>query len=367
MSHSDRLQKITVQLAERSYPIWIGTDLLGFADKYLTECISKLSHAVVIADQNVSQALYPALRNSLSKLNIRVSFYEVPSGEKSKSIAEIEKLWEFMSAEHADRGSVVIALGGGVVGDLAGFAAATFARGLKFIQVPTTLLSQVDSSVGGKTGINLSQSKNMVGSFWQPSFVLIDLNSLASLPDREFSAGLAEVVKYGMILDATFFAWLEKNIDAVLRKDPSALIHVIQRSCELKAQVVSADERETTGLRAVLNYGHTFGHALEALSGYGALLHGEAVSIGMTMAARLAVHLDMISSDILSRQSELLKRCNLPINGPSIAHDVLWQAMQKDKKVQHGKLTFILPSEIGKVRGVEGITSQQVADALQGV
>ncbi len=367
MSHSDRLQKITVQLAERSYPIWIGKDLLGLADKYLTECISKLSHVVVIADENVTQTLYLSLRNSLSKLNIRVSLYEVPSGEKSKSISEIEKLWEFMSSEHSDRGSVVIALGGGVVGDLAGFAAATFARGLKFIQIPTTLLSQVDSSVGGKTGVNLSQAKNMVGSFWQPSLVLIDLNSLASLPDREFSAGLAEVVKYGMILDATFFEWLENNIDAVLRKEPAALIHVIQRSCELKAQIVSADERETTGLRAVLNYGHTFGHALEALAGYGAMLHGEAVSIGMTMAARLAIHLGMIPANILSRQSELLKRCKLPTNGPSITHDLLWETMQKDKKVQHGKLTFILPTEIGNVRGVEGVTFQQVTEALRGL
>ncbi|MEY4565891.1 MAG: 3-dehydroquinate synthase [Planctomycetota bacterium] len=366
MSQPDRLQNITVQLAERSYPIWIGKDLLGNAHKYLMECISKLSHAVVFADANAAQALYPVLLASLSKLNIRVSFFEVPSGEKSKSISEIEKLWEFMSAEHSDRGSVVIALGGGVVGDLAGFAAATFARGLKFIQIPTTLLSQVDSSVGGKTGINLSQAKNMVGSFWQPSLVLIDLNSLATLPDREFSAGLAEVVKYGMILDAVFFEWLENNIVTVLRKDPAALTHVIRRSCELKAQVVSADERETTGLRAVLNYGHTFGHALESLSGYGTLLHGEAVSIGMTMAARLAVHLDLIPGDILSRQTELLRRCNLPVKSPSIALDTLWQSMQKDKKVQYGKLTFILPTEIGNVRGVEGVTFQQVSEALQG-
>lgn len=366
MPQPDGLQNITVQLAERSYPIWIGKDLLGNAHNFLMESISKLSHAVVIADANAAQSLYPVLLDSLSKLNIRISSFEVPSGEKSKSISEIEKLWEFMSAEHSDRGSVVIALGGGVVGDLAGFAAATFARGLKFVQIPTTLLSQVDSSVGGKTGINLSQAKNMVGSFWQPSLVLIDLNSLATLPDREFFAGLAEVVKYGMILDAVFFEWLENNIDAVLRKETTALTHIIRRSCELKAQVVAADERETTGLRAILNYGHTFGHALESLSGYGTLLHGEAVSIGMTMAARLAVHLELIPADILSRQSELLRRYNLPVKSPSIALDALWQSMQKDKKVQHGKLTFILPTEIGKVRGVEGVTFQQVAEALQG-
>lgn len=368
MSHREILRSITVSLAERSYPILLGRGLLADLGVHLHSHLKKLSHVLVIIDEHVAKAFGDSIQAALVQADegatLRVSYYVVPSGEKSKSIEQLAQLWEFMSAENCDRGSVVVAIGGGVVGDLAGFAAASFARGLRFVQVPTTLLAQVDSSVGGKTGINLSRAKNMVGAFWQPSLVLIDFDSLASLPAREFNAGLAEVVKYGMILDAPFFEWLEANVTDIKGRSLEALTHIVARSCELKASVVAADERETTGLRAILNYGHTFGHAIEALSGYGNYLHGEAVSIGMTMAVKLACSLGMIDESIVNRQTALLQSLDLPIDPPQIPFDLLWATMQKDKKVQHGKLTFILPDRIGNVKGVNGISAAQVSLAI---
>ncbi len=360
----DQIRVITVALEERSYPIVIGEGILGSLTSYFDEVFTKLSHVVIIVDQVLRERLAPGLQASLEARGCRVSTSAVPSGETSKSIEELNKIWEFMSAERTDRGSIVVAVGGGVVGDLAGFAAASFARGLRFVQIPTTLLSQVDSSVGGKTGINLSRAKNMVGAFWQPSLVIIDLETLRSLPTREFAAGLAEVVKYGVILDANFFEWLEQHQAAIVQRSSAELVHIIARSCELKAQVVAADEREITGLRAILNYGHTFGHAIEALSGYGTWLHGEAVSMGMTMAARLAVRMNFIPESLLHRQTDLLKSFGLPVGRPELSFEAMWQAMQKDKKVQHGKLTFILPDRLGHVRGFDGVTAEVVREAL---
>lgn len=368
MSQREILRSITVSLAERSYPILIGCGLIADLRLHLHNHLKKLSHVLVIIDENVAQkygdSIQAALVQSDTSSSIRVSYFVVPSGETSKSIEQLGQLWEFMSSQNCDRGSLVVAIGGGVVGDLAGFAAASFARGLRFVQVPTTLLAQVDSSVGGKTGINLSRAKNMVGAFWQPSLVLIDFDTIATLPSREFNAGMAEVVKYGMILDAEFFDWLEANVAAIRARSLDALAHIVARSCELKASVVAADERETTGLRAILNYGHTFGHAIEALSGYGNYLHGEAVSIGMTMAAQLACSLGMIDQGVVDRQTALLQALDLPIDPPPIPFDTFWAAMQKDKKVQHGKLTFILPDRIGNVRGVEGIDALLVRNSL---
>jgi 3-dehydroquinate synthase len=264
----------------------------------------------------------------------------------------------------ADRKSVVVAVGGGVVGDLAGFIAATYGRGMRFIQMPTTLLADVDSSVGGKVGVNLPGAKNMVGAFWQPAGVLIDTEALTTLPDRDYRAGLAEVVKYGVILDADFFDYLEKHVPDLNDRTPGVMQHIIARSCELKAQVVAGDEREETGLRAVLNYGHTFCHAIEAETGYGQFLHGEAVAIGMLCASRLAESMGRIDAETTRRQHDLLQALGLPLAVPDVDHERLVQAMAKDKKAEHGKLRFVLPTRLGHVELVSDVNSELVRKAL---
>jgi 3-dehydroquinate synthase len=259
----------------------------------------------------------------------------------------------------------VLAIGGGVIGDLAGFVAATYARGIPYFQVPTTLLAQVDSSVGGKVGINLPEAKNMVGAFWQPAGVLIDVDALLSLPDREYAAGMAEVIKYGVILDAEFFAWLEQNAPAISAREPEVMKYLVERCCRLKADVVEADEHERTGLRAKLNYGHTFGHALEAATEYGQFLHGEAVAIGMVCASRLAERLGRIDAELTERQVALLKRFQLPTSLPSIDVDEVLRLMWHDKKVQDGEIRFILPTAIGHVETVGGVSSTLVKEVLE--
>jgi 3-dehydroquinate synthase len=289
----------------------------------------------------------------------------VPAGEPSKSPEEAVRLWREMLRAGADRQSVVVALGGGVVGDLAGFVAAGFARGVPLLQIPTTLLAQVDSSVGGKVGVNLPEAKNIVGAFWQPIGVLIDTEVLASVPDRHYRAGLAEVVKYGVILDADFFAYLEENVEALNRREPNVLIEVIARCCRLKADVVEQDEREESGLRAVLNYGHTFGHALEAAAQYGTLLHGEAVSIGMLCASRLAERLGRIDAETTRRQHTLLEAVGLPVDVPALPSAELLGHMRHDKKADHGRLRFILPTRIGQVELVEVDDEPAILAAMQ--
>jgi 3-dehydroquinate synthase len=260
---------------------------------------------------------------------------------------------------------VLVAVGGGVVGDLAGFAAASFTRGIRFVQIPTTLLAMVDSSVGGKTGINLPGAKNMVGAFWQPSTVLIDTDILATLDQKSFLSGLGEVVKYGVIEDAEFFQWLESNADRLVDRDPDALRHAIDVSCRCKAEVVGDDERESSGRRAILNYGHTFAHAIEATAGYGTLLHGEAVAVGMQMAAKLAVSLGMFESDSLLRQTEVIRKCELPITFSGADPAEMLPVMMKDKKVEHGNLRFVLPTRIGSVELVSGVDEQLVMEAIE--
>jgi 3-dehydroquinate synthase len=289
----------------------------------------------------------------------------VDPGETSKSTEVADDLWKALLAEGADRQSVIVAVGGGVVGDLAGFVAATFARGLDFFQAPTTLLAQVDSSVGGKVGVNLPGAKNMVGAFWQPRGVLVDVAVLQSLPEREYRAGLAEVVKYGVILDADFFAYLEAHVDAVNRKDPAALARIVERCCRLKADVVEQDEREITGLRACLNYGHTFAHAFEALGEYESMLHGEAVAAGMRCAARLAARLGKLAAGVVQRQDELLAALGLTLDPPPVDRQELLRAMHRDKKASAGRLRFILPDRIGRVALVEDIPDSDVLAALE--
>lgn len=353
---------VHVELAERSYPIEIGTGNLVEAGKFLLSR-RKVSHSVVIADTNVGLHA-AAVAASLEAAGIKVDRVTVEAGEASKRAEVLEGLWNKLLEFGTDRKTVVTAVGGGVIGDLAGFAAASYARGLPFLQVPTTLLAQVDSSVGGKTGINLAGAKNMVGAFWQPSGVVIDTETLDTLPEREYLSGLAEVVKYGVILDADFFAYLEANVAGCVARKPEVVREIVARSCELKALVVSQDEREETGLRAVLNYGHTFCHAFETLTNYSTLLHGEAVSIGMMCAARLAARMKRINQAMVDRQRALLVALGLPIATPDLdAQDILL-VMGRDKKVEHGKLRFVLPTRMGHVELVGNVDPTDVTASL---
>ena len=353
---------VPVNLGSRSYDIVIKEGIISQAGSLLTSWLkpdtAKSQRVLLIADVAVFDVHGAAVQRSLELAGAEVRSAIVPSGEQTKSWAQTQTLYDHLVDMTADRKTLVVAVGGGVTGDLAGFVAATYARGLRFVQVPTTLLSMVDSSVGGKTGINHPRGKNLIGAFHQPLGVIIDLATLKTLPDREYRSGLAEVVKYGVILDEVFFSFLEQNIAGLDSRDPDVLRHVIARSCELKADVVRQDEYETTGLRAVLNYGHTFGHAFEALAGYGALLHGEAVSIGMICASRLAELLGRITPDDTRRQSDLLSALNLPIEVPSDLRnrpeDIL-RCMMLDKKTERGELRFVLPSRIGHVETVRGI------------
>ncbi|MCA9129566.1 MAG: 3-dehydroquinate synthase [Planctomycetales bacterium] len=362
-SNSIATREIIVQLRERSYPIHIGHEILSGMPELLNATGESCVHTILLYDENVA-AIALRLGKSLERAEYRISSAAIPSGESSKSVERLEEIWRFLLSEHTDRSSVVIAIGGGVVGDLAGFAAATFARGIRLVQVPTTLLSQVDSSVGGKTGINLPGTKNIVGAFWQPSLVVIDTQSLTSLPQREYLSGLAEVVKYGIIMLPELFEFLEHNASRVVGRDREAMVNIVEQSCLCKASVVKEDERETSGRRAILNYGHTFAHAIESVTGYGTLLHGEAVAIGMHMAATLAMFLGRVDQGFVDRQRALLQQLELPIQFPNLSPNKLWHAMQHDKKVEMGKLRFVLPTRLGHVELVQGISQDSVIAAI---
>ena len=356
-------QTVHVELGSRSYDIQIGSGNLYHWGPLLTGC-PQATHAVIITDTNVDPLFGDKLADYLADHNFEIDLMIVDAGEPSKSPEVAHELWERMLEEGTDRQSIVVALGGGVVGDLAGFVAATYSRGLRFLQVPTTLLAQVDSSVGGKVGINLPQAKNMVGAFWQPLGVVIDVDTLNTLPDREYRAGLAEVVKYGMILDHEFFAFLEQNIQAIQERDAGTLQTIIHRCCRLKADVVENDEREESGHRIILNYGHTFCHAMEAASGYQKLLHGEGVAIGMLCASRLAELLGRIDSTTTQRQFDLLTALQLPTQVPDLDTKELLRLMYHDKKTNSGCLRFVLPSRIGHVELVDDVGDAQVLSAL---
>ncbi|XZE36829.1 3-dehydroquinate synthase [Pirellulaceae bacterium SH501] len=356
---------VQVDLQERSYRIWIGTDQWDENLSHSLEALQPIQHAFLIWDEHL-ESIRNAMEIKLSARGVRTQDYQVSSGEGSKSVATLSEIWESMLKARTDRKSVVIAIGGGVVGDLAGFAAATYMRGIRFLQIPTTLLAMVDSSVGGKTGINLPQSKNAIGAFWQPHAVLIDTSVLKSLPEREFRSGIAEIVKYGVILDSDLFDWIEQNVAPILSRDSASLEKLIQRSCELKAHVVANDERETTGLRAILNYGHTFGHAIEAITTYGKYLHGEAIAIGMTMAGWLAAEKGLWLKKDWERQTSLLSQLKLPTRCESgIECEAMLTAMQTDKKNEHGVLNLILPTRLGEVRSVKGLALDDVARAIR--
>jgi 3-dehydroquinate synthase len=358
------MQTVHVNLGPRSYDIEIGSGNLESATRFC-RADQDDAHTVIISDTNVDPLYSEPLADALTELGSEVDVLVVDAGEPSKSPDVAIELWEQMLDQGADRKTVVVALGGGVVGDLAGFVAATFGRGLDFVQAPTTLLAQVDSSVGGKVGVNLPGAKNMVGAFWQPRGVVVDVNVLGTLPEREYRAGLAEVIKYGVILDADFFAYLEANIELINNRDPAVLTRIVERCCRLKADVVEQDEREETGRRAVLNYGHTFCHAFEAVTGYEQILHGEGVSIGMMCAARLAERLGRVDSAFTNRQLALLTALHLPTAVPEVDHDELIEAMYHDKKVDRGEMRFVLPTRMGEVELVRRVKTVDILAALR--
>ena len=363
-----RLDGVGSPPPDRSYAIHVGSGILGQLGSLLAAAGS--GRAVVIADVAVVEPHAATVVAGLEQAGLDANLLTVPSGEASKSLVEAGRLWESLAQLGIDRQTVVVAVGGGVVGDLAGFVAAGFARGIPCWQVPTTLVAQVDSAIGGKTGINLRAGKNLVGAFWQPRGVIADIDTLATLPNREFISGLAEVVKYGMILDADFFAWLEDNTTAVVTREPAAISHIVRRSAELKAFVVERDEREQTGLRACLNYGHTFAHAFETATGYGTLLHGEAVSLGMVAAARLAADLGRIDEAVATRQRRLLEQFGLPVVTDTlhgISDDTLLAIMARDKKALHGRLRFVLPDRIGQVELIKGVDHAVATAAIAAV
>ena len=361
------LPAVSPEAADRSYDIHVGRGILEAVGPAVRSAAAE--RAVVIADAAVVATHAAAVGESLRAAGVATTLLTVPSGEAAKSVMGAGRLWDALADLAVDRRTHLVAVGGGVVGDLAGFAAATFARGLPVWQVPTTVVAQVDSAIGGKTGINLGAGKNLVGAFRQPRGVFADVATLATLPDREFLSGFAEVVKYGMILDEPFFAWLEANTAALVARDPAALAHAIERSAALKAGVVEQDERERTGPRAVLNYGHTFAHAYETAAGYGTLLHGEAVAIGMARAARLARSLGRIADDVVRRQDDTLAALALPTDFPSTAGceaDVLLAIMSRDKKAVGGRLRFVLPAQIGRVELVDDVPDALVRRVLGG-
>jgi 3-dehydroquinate synthase len=354
---------VHVNLGPRSYDIEIGSGNLGEAPK-LCDTEQDDAHVVVITDSNVDDLYSEPVSDALQEAGAQIDILVVEAGEQSKDGEVAADLWEQLLDQGADRQTIVVALGGGVVGDLAGFVAATFTRGLRFVQIPTTLLAQVDSSVGGKVGINLPGGKNMVGAFWQPRGVLIDVNVLQSLPVREYRAGLAEVVKYGVIQDAEFFAYLETNIGLVNERDSATLTYIVERCCRLKADVVEQDEREETGLRSILNYGHTFGHAFEAATGYEKLLHGEGVAIGMMCAARLAERMGRVDEAFIERQRKLLEGLGMALDVPDVDRDELIEFMFRDKKVERGKLRFVLPTRLGHVELVRDVANEDVLASM---
>ena len=338
------MKKLNLDLGNRSYPILIGTS--AWKDSQLASQ-TKGRKVLIVCNDTVAPLYLEKLKGGLrgtSSLDELI----LPDGERYKTLASLEKIYNKLLADNYDRSSILVALGGGVIGDTVGFAAASYQRGIDFIQIPTTLLSQVDSSVGGKTAVNHPLGKNMIGAFYQPKGVYIDLSSLETLPDREFSAGMAEVIKYGLIRDKNFFVWLENNIEALMARDTDCLAEAIYISCQTKAEVVSLDETEQ-GLRAILNLGHTFGHAIEAAQEYKDWLHGEAVGAGMAMAARMSKQMGLITDTDVERTEKLLVAANLPVKAPkNIPADTMRKLMSHDKKVSHGQLRLVLLKQIGE-------------------
>ena len=339
------MQTLNVALGDRAYPIHIGRGLLDRAELILPHL--KTKRVAIVTNDVVGPLYLERLRATLEAAGVRVSAVVLPDGEVNKDWQTLNRIFDMLLSERCERSTTLVALGGGVVGDMGGFAAACYQRGMPFIQIPTTLLAQVDSSVGGKTAINHPLGKNMIGAFYQPRLVLADIDTLATLPDRELSTGLAEVIKYGLIRDPAFLEWLEANLGALVARDPEALAYAIERSCRNKAEVVAADETEQ-GERALLNLGHTFGHAIETGLGYGEWLHGEAVAAGTMMAAELSRRLGWLQDEDIERIATLFARAHLPVWGPKLGASRYLELMAHDKKVEAGKLRLVLLREVGR-------------------
>lgn len=356
---------LNVALAERSYSILIGGGLLCRADHVLP--LLRTKRVALVSNVTIAPLYLDELAVALEKCGVGVTPIILPDGETHKNGNSLNLIYDALLGTRCDRGTTVMALGGGVIGDLAGFAAATYQRGVPFIQVPTTLLSQVDSSVGGKTGINHPLGKNMIGAFWQPKLVLADTDTLKTLPDRELSAGLAEVIKYGLIRDLPFLEWLETNMDGLLARDGGLLAYAIERSCANKAEVVAADEHETAteGGRALLNLGHTFGHAIETGLGYGEFLHGEAVAVGSMMAVQLSHRLGWLSPAEVDRVRRLFVRARLPVVGPDLGADRYLDLMSHDKKVVAGQLRLVLLRRLGEAITYSETPRDQIVAAIE--
>jgi len=354
------MHELVLGLGGRSYPITIGYNFLDSLHEVCPLITSK--NIVVISNKTVSALYLSVITSSLEKIQSNYIVINLPDGEQEKKLSNVELIVSKMLAKNLDRSTVIIALGGGVIGDIAGFVASVYQRGIDFIQVPTTLLSQVDSSVGGKTGVNHLLGKNMIGSFYQPKAVVIDIKTLDTLNEREFSAGAAEIIKYGCIRDIRFFEWLEQNSMLIMSKSLEHLAYAIRKSCEIKSSIVERDERES-GIRATLNFGHTFGHAIESGCGYGNWLHGEAVSFGMVLASRLSQKLDLLKEDEVARIKNLLASVNLPVNSPKLDNSTFVDLMKKDKKNKNNLINYILLDGIGNSL-VRGFMPEEILDFL---
>lgn len=356
------IQTLNVELAERSYPIHIGCGLLAKPD--LLAPYLRQKKVVVVTNTTVAPLYLEMLQKTLATCGSDMLPVILADGEQFKTWETLNLIFDALLGAHCERNTTLIALGGGVIGDMGGFAAACYQRGMPFIQIPTTLLSQVDSSVGGKTAINHPLGKNMIGAFYQPRLVLADLSTLDTLPDRELKAGLAEVIKYGLIRDPAFFAWLEEHLDALLQRDKTALAYAVARSCANKAEVVAADEREA-GERALLNLGHTFGHAIETGLGYGVWLHGEAVAAGTLIAAELSARLGWLRRETVERIDRIFLRAGLPVIAPNLGVPRYLELMRHDKKVQDGKLRLVLLTDIGRAVVSEAADDAGIAAAIE--
>lgn len=358
------MEEVLVGLGERQYPIHLGTDCVEVLGQKTRERLPKANRLLIVTQPEINKLYGNLVQESLEKVGFSVERMEIPDGEQAKSMETAGKIWDYLIQNGYTRQSALVALGGGVVGDLTGFAAACYMRGIPFVQVPTTLLAMVDSSVGGKTGVNHPLAKNIIGAFWQPALVFMDMAFLHTLPAPEFRSGFAEVIKHGMIQDPDYFMYLEGNIDGIYAITPEVVQHVVSVSCRVKAAVVEQDEREQ-GLRAILNFGHTLGHAVEALTDYGKVRHGEAVAMGMLAATRIAERRGMVDAALIERLEALVAGSGLPIHFPALGPEAILEKMQTDKKVMDSKLRLILPIKLGEVDIYNDVEPECILDVLK--
>jgi len=354
--------RISVDLGERGYDIVLGSQMIHLLGEEMRK-VSSAEKVMIVTHPRINRLYGNDVVARLKGVGFSPTVVQLPEGERHKTLSHVQRIYDGLIQKRFERSSLLVALGGGVVGDMTGFAAATFLRGISYVQCPTTVVAQIDAAIGGKTGVDHPKGKNLIGAIYQPSLVLIDPLLLATLPKREFIAGLAEIVKYGVILDKKLFYFMEKNVDAILAQEPSVLTYCMRRSAEIKAAVVGADERES-GLRKILNYGHTFGHAIETVTGYRQYKHGEAVAIGMMAAARMSDRLGIGNRELIDRQERLLERLGLPTRFPRLNPVEIMKVLYTDKKVVGGKIHFVLPEKIGSV-GVQKVERDSIEGILR--